>query len=49
MSGTPGAAFTVTAVAEDVATQPEPFPTVTVYDPAAEATIDWVVSPVDHK
>lgn len=30
MIGTLGAAFTVTAVAEDVATQPEPFPTVTV-------------------
>ena len=30
MIGTLGVAFTVTVVAEDVATQPDPFPTVTV-------------------
>jgi len=30
MIGTPGEGFTVTVVTEDVATHPDPFPTVTV-------------------
>lgn len=49
MVGTPGVGFTVTVVAADVATQPDPFPTVTVYDPEAETVMDCVVAPVDHK
>lgn len=49
ITGTPGAGFTVTFVLDEVATHPEPLPTVTVYVPPVETTIDCVVSPVDHK
>lgn len=49
ITGTLGAGFTVTVVGADAATHPEPFPTVTVYEPEAETVIDCVVSPVDHK
>lgn len=47
--GTPGEGFTVTFVLDEVATQPEPLPTVTVYVPPVETIMDCVVSPVDHK
>jgi hypothetical protein len=46
MSGVEGFAFTVTAVAADVAEQPLPFVTVTLYEPDAETTIDCVVASV---
>lgn len=48
MEGVDGFAFTVTTVAADVAEHPEPFVTVTVYEPAVLTVIDCVVAPVDH-
>jgi hypothetical protein len=43
-----GAAITVTVTAELVAVQPLLFVTVTLYEPAADTTIDCVVAPVLH-
>ena len=45
---TVGNGLTVTTVADDVDVHPA-LPTVTVYELAALAVIDWVVAPVDHK
>jgi hypothetical protein len=47
--GVAGFAFTVTTVAAEVAEHPEPFVTVTVYDPAVLTVMDCVVAPVDHR
>ena len=49
MVGVAVAGFAVTANAVDVAEQPPALVTVTVYEPAAETTIDWVVAPVDQR
>ena len=44
-----GNGFTVTTVAAEVAEQPDAFVTVTVYEPATEVVIAWVVAPLLHK
>ena len=44
-----GKELTVTLVALEVALQPFPLVTVTVYDPVVEAVIAEVVAPVLHK
>lgn len=49
MVGVAGVALTVTTVAAEVAEHPDPFVTVTVYDPAALTVIDCVVAPVDQR
>jgi hypothetical protein len=49
MVGVAGAGLAVTANAAEVAEQPPALLTVTVYEPAAETTIDCVVSPVDQR
>ena len=46
--GVAGFALTVTTVAAEVAEQPDPLVTVTVYEPEALTEIDCVVAPVDH-
>jgi hypothetical protein len=47
--GVAGFGFTVTVVAAEVALQPLPFVTVTVYEPEALTMIDCVVAPVDQE
>ena len=47
--GVAGAGFCVTTFATDVALQPLPSVTVTVYEPAALTVIDCVVAPVDQR
>jgi hypothetical protein len=47
--GVGGFAFTVTAVAGDVALQPFALVTVTVNEPEAVTLIDCVVAPFDHE
>ena len=47
--GVAGLEFTVTTVAADVAEQPEPFVTVTVYDPEVLTVIDCEVAPLDQR
>jgi hypothetical protein len=49
MIGVGGRGFAVTANGADVAEQPLASVTVTVYVPAAETTIDCVVSPLDQR
>lgn len=49
MVGVGGIGFTVTVVPEDGADVQPATVTVTVYVPAVETVIDWVVSPVDQR
>lgn len=49
IDGAAGFALIVTVVAAEVAEQPEPLVTVTVYDPAELTVIDWFVEPFDQR
>ena len=49
MIGVAGSGLTVTTNAAEVAAQPLASVTLTVYEPAAETVIDWVVAPVDQR
>ena len=49
MAGVGGFGLTVTTVGAEVALQPLPSVTVTVYEPEVETRIDCVVAPVDHE
>ena len=44
-----GAAFTVTATGDDVALQPDPSVTVTLYEPVAPTVICGEVAPFDQR
>ena len=47
--GVAGTGLEVTSLAAEVVWQPFASVTVTVYEPAAETVIDWVVAPVDQR